>query len=153
MSKVSLYASRTSRRIALPLVIAAVWVTASAAASAAPDNQAPAPAASQVRRDSMKVTIEPTKRIEVKLVMTKGQKADFEWSTDGAEVAFNLHGEVPTDPSVKAHVYHRGASKGEKGRVVAVFDGVHGWSWRNTGDKPVTVTVKASGQFSALKTM
>lgn len=77
--------------------------------------------------------------------MTKGQKVDFGWSTDGAEVEFNLHGEVPTDPSVKAHVYHRGASKGEKGSVVAVFDGVHHWSWRNTGDKPVAVTVKASG--------
>ena len=153
MSTLSQFASRTSRRIALPVVTVGLLVTASAAASAGTDRQAPAQAASQVRRDSMKVTIQPTKRIEVKLVMTKGQKADFEWSTDGAEVAFNLHGEVPTDPSVKAHVYARGASKGEKGSVVAVFDGVHGWSWRNTGEKPVTVTVKASGQFSALKTM
>ena len=153
MSTLSQLVSRTSLRVFLPVVSAGLLVTASAVASAAPDRQAPAQAASQVRRDSMKVTIEPTKRIEVKLVMTKGQKADFEWSTDGAEVAFNLHGEVPADPSVKAHVYNRGASKGEKGSVVAVFDGVHGWSWRNTGDKPVTVTVKASGQFSALKTM
>lgn len=107
----------------------------------------------QVRRDSMTVTIEPAKRIEVKLVMKKGQKADFEWATNGAEVGYNLHGEVPTDPTVKAHIYKRGSSRAEKGRVEAVFDGVHGWSWRNTGEQPVTITVKASGQFSALKKM
>lgn len=147
MSTLSQLVRRATLRIALPFVACGALVTVSATASAQTT------AKPQVHRDSMKVTIEPTKRIEVKLVMTKGQKADFEWSTDGAEVAFNLHGEVPNDPSVKAHVYHRGASKGEKGSVVAVFDGVHGWSWRNTGEKPVTITVKASGQFSALKSM
>lgn len=107
----------------------------------------------QMKRDSMTVTIQPAKRIEVKLVMKKGEKATFEWATNGAEVGYNLHGEVPTDPSVKAHIYQRGSSKAEKGSIEAVFDGVHGWSWRNTGDQPVTVTVKATGQFSALKTM
>jgi len=110
-------------------------------------------ATAQPKRDSMTVTIEPAKRIEVKLVMKKGEKATFEWATNGAEVGYNLHGEVPTDPSVKAHIYQRGSSKGEKGSIEAVFDGVHGWSWRNTGEQPVTVTVKASGQFSALKKM
>lgn len=107
----------------------------------------------QLRRDSMTVTIAPTKRIEVKLEMRKGQRAEFEWRTDGTEVSYNLHAEVPSDPSIKAHVYSRGASKGENGSVVAVYDGVHGWAWRNTSDKPVTVTVKATGQFAALKTM
>ncbi len=109
--------------------------------------------AAQAKRDSMTVTIAPAKRVEVKLVMKKGEKATFEWATNGAEVGYNLHGEVPTDPSVKAHIYQRGSSKGEKGTIEAVFDGVHGWSWRNNGEQPVTVTVKASGQFSALKAM
>jgi len=106
----------------------------------------------QSKRDSLTVSIEPAKRVEVKLVMKKGEKADFEWtSTD--DVGYNLHGEVPTDPSVKAHIYSRGSSRAEKGRIEAVFDGVHGWSWRNNTDRPVTVTVKAVGQFSALKKM
>ncbi|WP_434478469.1 hypothetical protein [Gemmatimonas sp.] len=34
--------------------------------------------AAQTRRDSMTVTIAPAKRIEVKLVMKKGEKATFE---------------------------------------------------------------------------
>ena len=131
------------------LLAAAPSISVDLLAAPAADAMTPA----QTRRDSMTVTLEPTKRIEVKLVMKKNQKADFEWHTDGAEVTYNLHGEVPDDPAVKAHVYQRGSSKGEKGSVVAVFDGVHGWSWRNTSEKPVTISVKATGQFSQLKKM
>jgi hypothetical protein len=134
--------------ISVPLVSA---VPSTAPASSFRHGMAVAPA--QPKRDSMTVTIAPTKRVEVKLVMKKGQKANFEWTTNGAAVGFNLHGEVPTDPSVKAHVYKRGSSNAEKGSIEAVFDGVHGWSWRNTTEQPVTVTVKANGQFSALKKM
>jgi hypothetical protein len=107
----------------------------------------------QVKRDSMTVTLPPLQRIEVKLVMKKGEKAEYNWQTDGAEVTFNLHAEGPDAPGGKAHTYVRGSSKGEKGEIVAVFDGVHGWSWRNTSDKAVTVKVTASGQFSELKKM
>ena len=132
--------------IASLLVAGVAWAPAMVAEPALTDSTY------QSRRDSMSVTIDPTKRIEVKLVMKKGQKADFDWKATG-EVGYNLHGEVPTDPSIKAHIYQRGSSAGEKGSIEAVFDGVHGWSWRNNGEKPVTVTVKASGQFSELKKM
>ncbi len=139
-----------SRLMVLPVSLS---MSSPAALPAVSLSNVAATVAAQAKRDSMTVTIAPAKRIEVKLVMKKGEKATFEWSTNGAEVGYNLHGEVPTDPSVKAHIYQRGSSKGEKGSIEAVFDGVHGWSWRNTGEQPVTVTVKASGQFSALKKM
>jgi len=134
---------------ALPVALGLLLTLSTLPMQAAPT--VPPGVAHQLRRDSMTVTIAPTKRVEVKLEMRKGQRAQFEWRTDGAEVSYNLHAEVPSDPSIKAHVYSRGASRGETGSVVAVFDGVHGWAWRNTTDRPVTVTVKASGQFAALK--
>lgn len=105
------------------------------------------------KKDSMKVTLAALQRIEVKLVMKKGEKAQYNWRTDGAEVTYNLHAEGPDAPGGKAHTYQRGSSKAEQGEIVAVFDGVHGWSWRNTTEKPVTVTVTATGQFSELKKM
>lgn len=138
-----------TRLIVVPVSLA----TFETSAPVAPLADAVVTAPAQMKRDSMTVTIEPAKRIEVKLVMKKGEKASFEWATNGGEVGYNLHGEVPNDESVKAHIYQRGSSKGEKGTIEAVFDGVHGWSWRNNTEKPVTVTVKASGQFSALKKM
>lgn len=141
--------------LARSLSLAALLTVVATSVSPSPLSAAVTAAADamQTRRDSMTVTIDPAKRIEVKLVMKKGQKADYEWKTDGAEVGYNLHAEVPTDPSVKAHSYQRGSSAAEKGSIEAVFDGVHGWSWRNTGEKPVTITVKATGQFSELKKM
>lgn len=106
----------------------------------------------QTKRDSMTITLQPLARTEVKLEMTKGQKAEFSWKSDDV-VTYNLHGEGPNAPGGKAHTYKRGESKAETGEVVALFDGIHGWSWRNTSEKPVTVTVTAWGQFQALKKM
>lgn len=106
----------------------------------------------QTKRDSMTITLEPLKRIEVKLVMTKGQKAQYIWNSDAA-VTYNMHGEGPNAPGGKAYTYGRGESRSEKGEIVALFDGVHGWSWRNTTEKPVRVTVTAWGQFQELKKM
>ena len=144
-----------SRNFARTLSAVALLATGGTFASVGPLSATAAPSTTMVqdRRDSMTVTIAPAKRIEVKLVMKKGQKADFEWKSVGGDVRYNLHAEVPTDRSVKAHTYQRGSSSAEKGIIIAVFDGVHGWSWRNTGEKPVTITVKASGQFAALKKM
>ena len=107
----------------------------------------------QTKRDSMTIRLEPLARTEVKLVMKKDQKAEFSWKSDGAAVTYNLHGEGPAAPGGKAHTYKRGESKAETGAIVAVFDGVHGWSWRNTSEKPVKITVTAWGQFSQLKKM
>ncbi len=142
--------SQTARVLSLAALLATVGAVTSVSPLSA---MAQSPGVAQPRRDSMTVTIQPAKRIEVKLVMKKGQRADFEWKSVGGDVGYNLHGEVPTDPSVKAHIYQRGSSSAEKGTIEAVFDGVHGWSWRNNGEKAVTITVKASGQFAALKKM
>ena len=110
-------------------------------------------ASAKSKRDSMTGTIEPLARIEVKLVMWKGAKAEYSWRADSSEVTYNLHAEGPDAPGGKAFSYGRGASRGEKGEIVAAFDGVHGWSWRNTSERPVRVTVVAWGQFQELKKM
>lgn len=146
-----------TRRLAF---VFGVMVTSAAASAALHAQSTPAAKSSsvgapsaQTKRDSMTITLAPLARTEVKLVMKKDQKAEFRWKADGAEVTYNLHGEGPNAPSGKAHTYKRGASKGETGEIVAVFDGVHGWSWRNTSESPVTITVTAWGQFSELKRM
>lgn len=112
-----------------------------------------APATIVQKRDSMTITLPPLQRIEVKLVMKKGEKAQYTWKADSADVTYNLHAEGPDAPGGKAHTYSRGSSRGEKGEIIAAFDGVHGWSWRNTTEKPVRVSVTAWGQFSELKKM
>jgi hypothetical protein len=101
-------------------------------------------------RDSMTVVLAPNKGIELKLVMTKGQQAMYEWSADSAEVSYNAHGEPPNPPKGFSHSYGRGLAKGRQGDLVAAFDGHHGWYWRNRSDVTVRVTLKTRGEYKEL---
>jgi hypothetical protein len=125
-----------------------------ALAAGKPDPRLAAAAEQQKKwRDSMTVTLEPGKGVELKLSMTKDQKATYEWRADSAEVSYNAHGEPPNPPKGFSHSYGRGASKGEQGELVAAFDGIHGWFWRNRSERPVRITLKTAGQYQELKRM
>lgn len=50
------------------------------------------------------------------------------------------------------HGYGRGReSTGERGELVAAFDGSHGWFWRNRSGAPVTVTLRTEGAYAAIR--
>ncbi len=105
-------------------------------------------------RDSMAITLQPSEGIEVKMSMRASEKARYAWTTNGGEVYFNMHGEPPDPPKdYAAHRYGKGTSTGESGELVAAFDGVHGWFWRNRNDVPVTITLKTGGAYLVLKEM
>lgn len=109
------------------------------------------PTVASTRTDSIVVTIAPEKRVEVKLVMKQGATASFDWATDGEEVGYNLHGELLNDPNAAAEVYDRGTANAKRGEIVAAFDGIHGWAFRNISEQPVTIRVHATGQFSEIR--
>ena len=156
-NSVRLFGSKAVARAAVAAACAATMLVSAGAIRAqfsnAPGNGVALKSTQPAKRDSMTITLPPLRRTEVKLVMKKGGKAEYSWRADSADVTFNLHGEGPDAPGGKAHTYVRGSSRAEKGEIVAVFDGVHGWSFRNTTERPVRVTVTAWGQFSQLKKM
>lgn len=66
-------------------------------------------------------------------------------------VNFGTHGESFAAPD-KAHSYEKGRGvASDEGKIVAAFDGKHGWFWRNRGDKDVTVMVRATGDYTDFK--
>ena len=91
--------------------------------------------------------LQPDQGEEVKATMIAGGEIDYSWSTDGAKVNFELHGEQKGAASGDYTSYEKGTSAGESGKFRAPFDGTHGWFWRNRTDKPLTITVKATGTF------
>jgi len=114
----------------------------------------PADAQANRWRDSMTVTLQPNQGIELKLAMRKAEKAFYAWKTDGAEVYYNAHGEPPNPPKgFAAHSYAKGTATADKGDLVAVYDGMHGWFWRNRSAKAVRVTLKTGGEYLVLKEM
>lgn len=110
-------------------------------------SSAAAQTAPATRSDELSVVLKPGQGAEVKLEMKQGAKVAYTW-TATAEVNYDLHG----DGSGKEISYRkgRGAAKDE-GSLTAAFDGNHGWFWRNRTSKEVTVTVKTSGQYAAMK--
>ena len=109
----------------------------------------PEPAAEQPKRDQARFTLNPGQGIEIKLVMKKGAKANFAWSTEGGPVNFDTHGDGAGDLKIS---YEKGRGvQADEGTITAEFDGRHGWFWRNRGKEPVTLTLSTAGDYAAIK--
>lgn len=98
---------------------------------------------------TVSLTLKPNEGREVKATMKAGEALVYRWHTDGAEVRFELHGEEFGAPADQYSSYEKGTAAKADGSFRAPFDGTHGWYWRNRTDKPVTITVTATGEFSS----
>lgn len=106
-----------------------------------------------LKNDEMSLKLQPNEGSEIKATMRKGEQLVYDWVVEGGSVNVDMHGEKP-NAGDKFTSYWKGQQlSGDKGTFVAPFDGTHGWFWRNRGDKPVTVTVKASGFYEKLAQM
>lgn len=121
--------------------------TATVAAAAPASTETPA----GVRTAEVRLTLAPNEGTEVKATMRAGEAFDYQWSTDGAEVRFELHGEEAGAPGDEFTSYEKGIAKGATGKFQAPFDGTHGWYWRNRSGAPVTITVRATGSYSSFE--
>ncbi|WP_422367499.1 transmembrane anchor protein [Pelagibius sp.] len=114
---------------------------AAAIASPTPEQTTP------VWRDEVSYTLAPTEGIEVKLVMSEGGRAAFEWTANGAVLNFDTHG----DGGGQSVTYEQGRGvPDQSGELVAAFDGNHGWFWRNRTDAPVTFTLRTRGAYDRM---
>ncbi|WP_188237025.1 transmembrane anchor protein [Sphingopyxis sp. LK2115] len=124
---------------------------AGAAPAAVATETAAAPKAAEAgqRTDTMKLTLAPGQGAEIKATMTNGAKLSFDWSVEGGRVNFDTHGDAP---GVDYHGYGKGKeTAGEKGELVAAFDGKHGWFWRNRSGAPVTITLRTQGAYTDIR--
>ena len=129
---------------------------------AAPTLDASTPAAAAVaaeptpttadRSDTMEVTLAPGEGAEIKVRALTGAKIEFAWTVEGGHVNFDTHGDPVPKPRGFYHGYGKGkASRGESGNLVAAFDGLHGWFWRNRSEQTVKVLLQVSGPYSEIK--
>lgn len=131
---------------------AAAALAANAAVPTAASSTAAAPqstAAPEVRSHVTSVTLEPGQGAEIKATMAEGLRLTYDWSVSGGAVNYNTHADAP---GIDYHGYDKGQnSAGERGHLVAPFDGKHGWFWRNRGDAPVTITLRTEGAYTEIK--
>lgn len=109
-------------------------------------------AATAQRSDTMTLTLAPGEGAEIKAKMTNGARLAFDWSVEGGHVNFDTHGDPENAPRGFYHGYGKGRdSTGEKGELVAAFNGTHGWFWRNRSGSPVTITLRTEGGYSEIR--
>ena len=107
------------------------------------------PKAASARTDEMRVSLAPGEGAEIKVVASQGARIAYDWSVTGGHVNYDTHADAPGIPY---HGYGKGReSTGERGELVAAFDGSHGWFWRNRSGAPVTVTLRTDGGYSEIK--
>jgi hypothetical protein len=98
--------------------------------------------------DEVSITLTPGQGREIKLEMREGASVQYAWVVDGGVVNYDTHGDRP---GLSYHGYAKGtAQSSDEGVLVAAFDGMHGWFWRNRGRQPVTVTLRTSGEYRNL---
>lgn len=106
------------------------------------------------KSDEISVTLAPNEGKEVKLAMRKDARVDFSWRTDRGVVNYDTHADRTAPPAIKYHGYAKGqATPADSGVLVAAFDGMHGWFWRNRTREVVTVTLRTRGAYTELKRM
>ena len=101
------------------------------------------------KTDELTVTLKPGEGAEIKLAMTKGAKARYEWTSAGGRVNHDTHADGPGGAN---HSYSKAREvEADSGELTAPFDGNHGWFWRNRSGSEVIVTLKVSGEYSNIK--
>lgn len=103
------------------------------------------------REDEMTITLPPHSGQEIKAHMAAGDSFVFRWQAQGGSVKAEMHGEKLHAAEGDFTDYWKELSMtGGQGDFTAPFEGIHGWYFRNKGEKPVQVTVKTVGFYKDL---
>lgn len=107
--------------------------------------------AGELSQDNITVTVPANKGIEFKFNMKKHESMEYDWLSDSGALYFDLHGEPEGDTSGYFLSYAIATAETMKGSFIAPFTGAHGWYWKNTSDKPVSIQLMAKGRYTIKK--
>ncbi|PKI15865.1 hypothetical protein [Colwellia sp. 12G3] len=102
----------------------------------------------QQAADIIEVIVPAGRGVEYKFAMTQFKKMEYQWQTDDTALFFDLHGEPEGDTTGYYESYAIATLTEMKGSFTTPFTGIHGWYWKNTSDKPVTVKLNVSGEYT-----
>lgn len=105
-----------------------------------------------LKTNLMSVTLKPGEGTEIKLEVLKNKTVSYEWTAVGGPVNYDTHGEPYNGEKGYFHSYNKGKQvKSDKGEFTAIFDGTHGWFWRNRSNNDVTIALKTTGDYLSVK--
>lgn len=99
------------------------------------------------KTDKITLTLAPNEGKEIKLTMAEGAKVNYLWYTDGGIANFDAHADSKK-LQIKYHNYEKGKLEKREGIMEAVFEGNHGWFWRNRTSETMIVTLEVNGNYT-----
>lgn len=94
-------------------------------------------------------------QLEYKVGLRRGDTMLYDWRVDGASVPDDFYSEFHGHTLAQAGKmtvaeYRKESSVTDRGSLAAPFDGIHGWYFLNTSEKPVTVRLRVTGFFELI---
>ena len=94
-------------------------------------------------------------QLEYKVRLPRGGAMLYSWQAEGAKVADEFYAEFHGHTVVKGGSmtdaeYRKESEVANSGALTAPFEGIHGWYFLNTSERPVTVRLKVTGFFEPI---
>ncbi len=97
--------------------------------------------------DTINITIPASGEKEYKLYLKKGSTFRYTWKTSGTPLFFDFHGEPEGDKTGYFKSFKKTTASHSSGSLTAIFNGTHGWYWKNKTKSPVVITLKVKGAY------
>lgn len=101
-------------------------------------------------KDIVVISIPPRKGLEYKFYISKGEKLEFIWNTEGTSVYFDFHGEPEGDKTGYFKSFKESTQDQSSGTLLVPFSGSHGWYWKNKTNQVVNITLKTRGNYKVI---
>jgi hypothetical protein len=108
------------------------------------------------RQETLSIDVVPGPGLEIKMRMREGDSVVYTWRAEGLEMPEDLvsefHGHTDREEGERGTlVYYRKATGDtESGSLIAPFEGIHGWYWRNDSYTPIVVHLTVAGHFDSI---
>ena len=101
-------------------------------------------------KEVITVTIPARGDKEYKLLLSKGAILEYSWETNGQKLFYDFHGEPRGDKTGYFRSFTKNTENKASGKLTALFDGTHGWYWKNNSSSVVDVVLKINGEYQRL---
>jgi hypothetical protein len=105
------------------------------------------------RQETLIVPVAPGEGLELMLAMSEEDAIVYSWEVAGIEnpdhFLAEFHGHTERVEPAPGHVvfYRRATGITESGSLIAPFDGIHGWYFRNDSAEPAVVQIRVAGFY------
>ena len=96
-------------------------------------------------KDTINIVIPARGDKEYKFNLAKDETFEYSWTTDGAELFYDFHGEPADDKTGYFKSFKKNIGNESSGVLLTSFAGTYGWYWKNNSSSIVSIVLNAKG--------